>query len=109
MDFDYATTNSVTPDNSNRNAGESGSSRTWNTRNQAYGNINTGTDPLRFQSRGYRQSHMVRFNERQFNNQPRQFVQHNQHNFRRPEIVKTSNDRMTTTYQSTVCSSSFLL
>ncbi|GFR13377.1 hypothetical protein TNCT_709781 [Trichonephila clavata] len=54
----------VTPDNSNRNAGESGSSRIWNTRNQAYGNINTGTDPLRFQSRGYRQSHMVRFNER---------------------------------------------
>ncbi|GFR25441.1 hypothetical protein TNCT_56531 [Trichonephila clavata] len=74
----------VTPDNSNRNAEESGSSRTWNTRNQAYGNINTGTDPLRFKSRGYRQSHMVRFNERQFNNQPRQFVQHNQHNFRPP-------------------------
>ncbi|GFQ64344.1 hypothetical protein TNCT_582871 [Trichonephila clavata] len=77
----------VTPDNSNRNAGESGSSRIWNTRNQAYGNINTGTDPLRFQSRGYRQphqSHMVRFNERQFNNQPRQFLQQNQHNFRPP-------------------------
>ncbi|GFR16388.1 hypothetical protein TNCT_77641 [Trichonephila clavata] len=36
----------VTPDNSNRNAGESGSSRTWNTHNQAYSNINTGTDPL---------------------------------------------------------------
>ncbi|GFQ85969.1 hypothetical protein TNCT_695381 [Trichonephila clavata] len=78
----------VTLDNSNRNAGESGSSRTWNTRNQAYGNINTGTDPLRFQSRGYRQSHMVRFNERhthtQSNSQPRQFVQQNQHNFRPP-------------------------
>ncbi|GFQ87420.1 hypothetical protein TNCT_41281 [Trichonephila clavata] len=56
----------ATPDNSNRNAGESGSSRIWN--NQAYGNINTGTDPLRFQSRGHgqpHQSHMVRFNERQ--------------------------------------------
>ncbi|GFR09405.1 hypothetical protein TNCT_505361 [Trichonephila clavata] len=85
----------VTPDNSNRNVGESGSSRTWNTRNQAYGNINTGTDPLRFQSRGYRQphqSHMVRFNERQqFNSQPRQFLQQNQHNFRQPrnsEIVQ---------------------
>ncbi|GFQ92958.1 hypothetical protein TNCT_199781 [Trichonephila clavata] len=77
----------VTPDNSNRNVGESGSSRTWNTRNQAYGNINTGTDPLRFQSRGYRQphqSHMVRFNERQFSSQPRQFVQQIQHNFLPP-------------------------
>ncbi|GFQ79336.1 6-phosphogluconate dehydrogenase, decarboxylating [Trichonephila clavata] len=52
----------VTPDNLNRNAEESGSSRTWNTRNQAYSNINTGTDPLRFQSRGYRQSHMI-FND----------------------------------------------
>ncbi|GFR15924.1 hypothetical protein TNCT_610351 [Trichonephila clavata] len=67
----------MTPDNSNRNAGESGSSRTWNTPNQAYVNINTGTDPLRFQSRGFRQphqSHMVRFNERQFNSQPRQIL-----------------------------------
>ncbi|GFR32642.1 hypothetical protein TNCT_680811 [Trichonephila clavata] len=76
----------VTPDNSNRNAVENGSSRRWN--NQAYGSVNTGTDPLRFQSRGYgqpHQSHMVRFNERQqFNSQPRQFVQQNQHNFRPP-------------------------
>ncbi|GFQ93652.1 hypothetical protein TNCT_514971 [Trichonephila clavata] len=74
----------VTPDNSNRNAGESGSSRTWSNRNQAYGNINTGTDPLRFQSRGFRQphqSHMGRFNERQFNTQPRQSGQQNHHNF----------------------------
>ncbi|GFQ83248.1 hypothetical protein TNCT_160001 [Trichonephila clavata] len=54
----------VTPDDSNRNAVESGSSRRWN--NQAYGGVNTGTAPLRFQSRGYghpHQSHMVRFNE----------------------------------------------
>ncbi|GFR16163.1 hypothetical protein TNCT_167501 [Trichonephila clavata] len=84
MDFDHATTNSRDTGQFKSNAEESGSSRTWNTRNQACGNINTGTDPLRFQSRGYRQSHMVRFNERQFNNQPRQFVQHNQHNFRPP-------------------------
>ncbi|GFQ74955.1 hypothetical protein TNCT_376911 [Trichonephila clavata] len=73
----------ATPDNSNRNAVESGSSRRWN--NQAYGGVNTGTAPLRFQSRGYgqpHQSHMVHFNERQqFNSQPRQFVQQNQHNF----------------------------
>ncbi|GFR12212.1 hypothetical protein TNCT_618251 [Trichonephila clavata] len=75
----------VTPYNSNRNAGESGSSRTWNTRNQAYGNINKGTDPLRFQSRGYRlphRLHMVHFNERQFNSQPRKILRQNQHNFR---------------------------
>ncbi|GFR02546.1 hypothetical protein TNCT_498171 [Trichonephila clavata] len=52
------------------------------------GSINTGSAPLGFQSRGYgqpHQSHMVRFNERQqFNSQPRQFVQQNQHNFRPP-------------------------
>ncbi|GFQ98175.1 hypothetical protein TNCT_585651 [Trichonephila clavata] len=82
----------VTPDNSNRNAVENGSSRRWN--NQAYGSVNTGTDPLRFQSRGYgqpHQSHMVRFNERQhtqFNSQPRQFAQQNQHNFRPPRNSK---------------------
>ncbi|GFQ89713.1 hypothetical protein TNCT_637731 [Trichonephila clavata] len=46
----------VTPDNSNRNAVESGSSRRWN--NQAYGDcVNTGTAPLRFQSGGYGQPH----------------------------------------------------
>ncbi|GFQ99138.1 hypothetical protein TNCT_411471 [Trichonephila clavata] len=43
----------VTPDNSNLKAVENGSSRRWN--NQAYGSVNTGTDPLRFQSRGYGQ------------------------------------------------------
>ncbi|GFR16501.1 hypothetical protein TNCT_614181 [Trichonephila clavata] len=45
----------VTPDNSNRNAVENGSSRRWN--NQAYGGVNTGTALLRFQSRGYGQPH----------------------------------------------------
>ncbi|GFQ69577.1 hypothetical protein TNCT_525301 [Trichonephila clavata] len=67
MDFDNAAIIiAVTPDSSNRNAVENGSSRRWN--NQAYGNVNTGTDPLRFQSRGYgqlHQSHMMHFNERQ--------------------------------------------
>ncbi|GFQ85367.1 hypothetical protein TNCT_452211 [Trichonephila clavata] len=50
----------VTPDNSIRNVGESGSSRTWNTRNQAYGNINTETDPLRFQSQEDIDNHINR-------------------------------------------------
>ncbi|GFR34111.1 hypothetical protein TNCT_314641 [Trichonephila clavata] len=84
----------VTPDNSNRNAGESGSSRIWNTRNQAYGDINTGTDPLRFQSRGYRQSHMVRFNERHSSTiNLGSFYNRINIIFGRPEIVKISNDR----------------
>ncbi|GFQ70073.1 hypothetical protein TNCT_367781 [Trichonephila clavata] len=74
----------VTPDNFKSKCGRKWKFKNMEYSNQACGNINTGTDPLRFQSRGYRQSHMVRFNERQFNNQPRQFVQHNQHNFRPP-------------------------
>ncbi|GFQ86785.1 hypothetical protein TNCT_562541 [Trichonephila clavata] len=85
----------VTPDNSNRNAVESGSSRRWN--NQAYGSINTGTDPLRFQSRGYgqpHQSHMMRFNERQHTHSSTVNLGslYNRINiiFARPEIVKMS-------------------
>ncbi|GFR00002.1 hypothetical protein TNCT_532211 [Trichonephila clavata] len=74
----------VTPDNSNRNALENGSSTRWY--NQAYGGVNTRIAPIRFQTKGYEQphqSHMVHFNERkQFNSQPRQVVQHIQHNFR---------------------------
>ncbi|GFR13754.1 hypothetical protein TNCT_328851 [Trichonephila clavata] len=83
----------VTPDNSNRNAVESESSRRWD--NQAYGGVKTGTAPLRFQSRGHgqpHQSHMGRFNERQqFNSQPRHSL-YNRINkiFARPEIVKMS-------------------
>ncbi|GFR25338.1 hypothetical protein TNCT_302591 [Trichonephila clavata] len=87
----------VTPDNSNRNAGASGSSRTWNTRNQAYGNINAGTDPLRFQSRGFRQphqSHMVRFNERQFNSQPRQFTEGTVFVYPPPPAVNALDERV---------------
>ncbi|GFR18025.1 hypothetical protein TNCT_729081 [Trichonephila clavata] len=89
----------VTPDNSNRNAVENGSSRRWN--NQAYGRVNTGTDPLRFQSRGYgqpHQSHMVRFNERQHTHTHTHSSTvnlgslYNRINiiFARPEIVKMS-------------------
>ncbi|GFQ84503.1 hypothetical protein TNCT_157251 [Trichonephila clavata] len=50
----------VTPDNSNRNAGESGSSRRWN--NQAYDGVNKRTAPLRFQSKGYGQPHQSHMN-----------------------------------------------
>ncbi|GFS86231.1 hypothetical protein TNCV_661051 [Trichonephila clavipes] len=75
----------VTQDNPNRNAIETGNYTRWN--NQEYGSVNRGTDTRhRFQSRGYRgqphQSHMLRFNGRQqFNSHPRQFVQQNRHNF----------------------------
>ncbi|GFQ88119.1 hypothetical protein TNCT_67911 [Trichonephila clavata] len=89
----------VTPDSSNRNAGESGSSRRWS--NQAYGNINTGTDPLRFKSRererGYRQPHQsqewcvsMKGNSSTVN----LGSLYNKFNiiFARPEIVKMSKD-----------------
>ncbi|GFR28021.1 hypothetical protein TNCT_128261 [Trichonephila clavata] len=95
MDFDNETTNSRDTGQFKSKCGRKWKFKKWNTQNQAYGNINTGTDPLRFQSRGYRQSHMVRFNERQTSSTINLGSLYNRINiiFARPEIVKISNDR----------------